>query len=89
AVGERRVVLLALTADSLRIRAVETPADTVIRWHSGGPASLGVTVTGLPHTLTFTPAGVTLGLANATYRLSRGAAGRQVVVSRYGRVRIP
>jgi hypothetical protein len=39
-------------------------------------------------TLSFAPSGVTLGFANATFVVSRGAARRQVVVSRLGRVRI-
>jgi prepilin-type N-terminal cleavage/methylation domain-containing protein len=38
--------------------------------------------------LTFSPVGISMGLSNATFRITRGAAIRTVVVSRLGRVRI-
>ncbi|MEO8634609.1 MAG: GspH/FimT family pseudopilin [Gemmatimonadales bacterium] len=87
AVAERRVIVLTLTPDSLVLRAVESPADTVERWR-GWLAANGVTCTGLPRQVVFAPSGATMGFANLTYTLSRGTARKQVVVSRYGRIRI-
>lgn len=88
AVAERRHVLLTLAADSLVLHALETPADTVERWRSAGPSVEGVTITGLPRRIGYAPSGVSLGFANGTYTVTRGGARRQVIVSRYGRVRI-
>ena len=84
---QRRVVLDADSA-SLRLWSIESVADTVLRWEGGGPGGEGVTATGLPHRMTYGPAGNALGLANVTITLRRGAARRQVVVSRYGRARL-
>lgn len=88
ALAEARIAVLDLAADSLLLRVIEGPADTVERWRTGGPATLGVAGSGLPRRITFAPSGVTFGVANATYTLTRGAATRQVIVSRYGRVRV-
>jgi prepilin-type N-terminal cleavage/methylation domain-containing protein len=88
AVTERRNVLLTLAADSLVVHALESPQDTVERWRSAGPAREGVTTSGLPRRIGYAPSGVSLGFANGTYTITRGAARRQVIVSRYGRVRI-
>jgi prepilin-type N-terminal cleavage/methylation domain-containing protein len=88
AVTERRVAVLTLTIDSLVVRVIEAPADTVPRWRNEGPAAQGVAVTGMPRSVLVAPSGVTMGLANGTYVLTRGAARKQVVVSRYGRIRV-
>lgn len=88
AMAEQRIVVLELSSARLAIRAVESPADTVLRWEGGGPAVEGVLVTGMPHQAVFGPGGVGMGLANATFVLQRGGATRQVIVSRYGRVRL-
>lgn len=87
ALAEHRVILLTLTPDSLVLRAVESSTDTVERWRGVLPG-VGVTRTGMPRQVAFAPSGATQGFANATYTFSRGAARKQVVVSRYGRVRI-
>jgi prepilin-type N-terminal cleavage/methylation domain-containing protein len=87
ALVERRVMVLTLTADSLVLRAVESPIDTTERWRAAGPAAARVDVTGFPRAVAFSPAGVAFGFANGTYGFSRGRASRQVIVSRYGRVR--
>ncbi len=84
---ERRLAVLHLTADSIVLRVVAAPGDTIDRWWSPGPAGGGVTAAGLPRTVLFAPSGVTMGVANATYSLVRGNFRRQVIVSRYGRVR--
>ena len=84
---ERRVLVLTLTADSLVLRAVESPADTTERWRAAGPRAARVAVSGFPRNVAFAPTGVAFGFANGTYGFSRGSARKQVIVSRYGRVR--
>jgi type IV fimbrial biogenesis protein FimT len=88
ALAEQRVILLTLAADSLVLRAVESATDTVERWRGDGPARFGVEAAGLPRQLGFAPSGVAFGVANGSYTLSRGGARKQVIVSRYGRVRV-
>ena len=53
-----------------------------------GPGAESVTLTGPTRALVFSPVGLTVGVSNATYRLSRGTATRTVIVSRLGRLRI-
>jgi prepilin-type N-terminal cleavage/methylation domain-containing protein len=89
ALAEQRVMLLTISADSLLLRAVVAPGDTQARWRTAGPAQDGVALSGGPRTVAFAPSGVAFGLANATYTLRRGSAMKQVIVSRYGRVRVP
>jgi prepilin-type N-terminal cleavage/methylation domain-containing protein len=86
--SERRLTILALAADSIVVRVVETPADTLERWRGPGPRAQGTETAGFPRSILFAPSGVTIGVANASYLVARGAARRQVVVSRYGRVRV-
>jgi prepilin-type N-terminal cleavage/methylation domain-containing protein len=57
-------------------------------WLAPGPLDQGVSVTGTPRDLAFSPLGITTGLSNATFQLSLGSATRTVVVSRLGRLRI-
>jgi len=85
--AERRLTILALTVDSAVVRVVEGP-DTLERWRGPGPREHGVEAGGFPRSILFAPSGVTLGLANASYLVARGTARKQVVVSRYGRVRV-
>ena len=87
AVVEGRVALLTIRSDSLRLDVIDG-VDTLFRWSAAGPAETGVTLGGGSRTIPFAPIGVAIGLANATYSLSRGSRTKQVVVSRYGRVRI-
>ena len=87
AVAEHRVMVLMLTPDSLVLRAVESTTDTIERWR-GVLSGTGVRITGLPRQVVYAPSGATMGFANGTYTVTRGAARKQVVVSRYGRVRI-
>ncbi len=88
ALAEQREMLLVLTADSLILRAIESPVDTLERWRGAGPTDHDVAVAGMPRQVAFAPSGVTMGFANATYTLTRGSARKQVIVSRYGRVRV-
>jgi type IV fimbrial biogenesis protein FimT len=85
---EQRVIILTLTADSVVLSAVEAPTDTVERWRTAGPSASGVAVSGFPRSVRFAPSGIPFGFSNGTYEVSRGAARRQVIVSRYGRVRV-
>jgi prepilin-type N-terminal cleavage/methylation domain-containing protein len=87
AVVEGRLALLTVRSDSLRLDVVDG-TDTLPRWAGPGPGQSGVLLSGGSRTVPFAPIGVSVGLANATYSLTRGARARQVVVSRYGRVRI-
>jgi len=84
---EGRVALLTISSDSLRIDVLSGP-DTLRRWAVPGPRTDGVRLTGGGRNILFAPSGVTFGVANATYTLSRGSRVKQVVVSRYGRVRV-
>lgn len=85
---ERRTLQLRLSAEWFTLHLPRAPGDTIERWRHSGPAAEGVSATGFPHQVTIAPSGLPLGLANNTYTLTRGAARRQVVVSRYGRVQV-
>ena len=85
AITRSRSTLLTVAQGTLSIRL---EGDTGVLWESPGPAGLGVSLAGPQRTLIFSPVGITMGLSNATFALSRRAAARSVVVSRLGRVRI-
>ena len=85
AILESQPVVLIITPDSLRITVT---ADSGTGWTEPGPSAHGVALTGGSRQLTFSPEGITTGVANATFRLTRGAASRTVVVSRLGRLRV-
>jgi prepilin-type N-terminal cleavage/methylation domain-containing protein len=87
AILEGRVTELEVRADSLILR-VRSPLIPSTVWSAPGPQPAGATLLSPPRTLLFAPTGVTLGFANATFVVARGAARRQVVVSRLGRVRV-
>jgi len=80
-----RPVVLSIGPDSMSIHIAGDVSDV---WGTGGPGPSGVTLDGSTRRMTFSPLGYTTGLSNATFRLSRGAARRTVVVSRLGRVRL-
>jgi prepilin-type N-terminal cleavage/methylation domain-containing protein len=79
--------VLELTIDSSNL-AIRPRGDTTLLWRADGPAADRVALAGPRRTLTFSPVGITFGLSNASFKLTRGAAIRTVVVSRLGRVRI-
>jgi prepilin-type N-terminal cleavage/methylation domain-containing protein len=87
AILEGQLAELEVRADSLIIR-VNPSGTPVTVWSAPGPLAAAVNFTSPPRTLVFAPSGVTTGFANATFIVTRGAARRQVVVSRLGRVRI-
>jgi prepilin-type N-terminal cleavage/methylation domain-containing protein len=85
AVTHGQVLVLSVDQNQLVIRE---GIDATTLWSQSGPGASGVTLVGPTRRFTFAPEGLTLGLSNATLRLTRGAASRTVVVSRLGRVRI-
>lgn len=85
AITTSRMLILSIDSVALTIRPQDTPAPL---WSAPGPWSSGVTLAGPPRQFLFSPQGFSLGLSNATLRLSRGMATRTVVVSRLGRVRV-
>jgi prepilin-type N-terminal cleavage/methylation domain-containing protein len=87
AVAFGRITLLDLGADTIRIRSV-SGSDTVLAWQGAGPAADGLTLSGPAHPLIYSPLGLTMGVSNGTWHLTYGAASRDVIVSRLGRLRI-
>ena len=85
AITQSKVVVLSVDSLALTIRPRGIAAPL---WSEAGPGSSGVSLAGSSQSFTFSPAGFSLGLSNATLRLSRGTATRSVIVSRLGRVRI-
>jgi Tfp pilus assembly protein FimT len=83
----QRTALLVIAPDSIVLRTARD-GDTLLVWRRPGPASNGVAMTGAPHLFRFLPYGYSTGASNTTYVLSRGSARRQVIIARYGRVRI-
>jgi type II secretory pathway pseudopilin PulG len=78
---------LVVTPDSLIIRAVWHQESTEV-WRAPGPATGGVNITPASHVAGFSPSGMATGVANVSHVLTRGAARRQVIVSRLGRARV-
>ena len=87
AIMESRTALYTVRADSLIIRVV-VGTDTTVRWADRGPAAQDIAVAGPTRAMRFSPIGLMAGVTNGTWRLSRGSAARNVVVSRLGRLRI-
>jgi Tfp pilus assembly protein FimT len=83
----QRTALLTIAADSIVLRTTRD-GDTVLVWHHPGPEASGITLGGAAHLFRFIPYGYSVGTSNATYILTRGSARRQVIIARYGRVRI-
>jgi Tfp pilus assembly protein FimT len=88
AIARSRPTLLKVFPESLVVSVLGARGDTLAVWRAPGPAALGVSLEGPSYPLAFAPTGLPRGVANATYRLQRGATRRQVVVSRLGRLRI-
>ncbi len=85
AILQSRPVVLTVNPDSLIITA---EPDSKPQWAQEGPAAHGVALAGGVRRISFSPVGITTGVSNATFNLTRGAASRAVVVSRLGRLRI-
>jgi Tfp pilus assembly protein FimT len=80
-----RLLELRVTADTIAIRVPGTPRNL---WHGPGPSADGVRLEGPPRSMIFSPVGLTVGVSNASFRLTRGSAALTVVVSRLGRLRV-
>ncbi len=87
ALRTNRVALLQLTADSLVVTVLDGQ-DTVPEWKRIGPAADGIELTGPTRLLRFTPTGISFGVSNGTWVVSKGGVTRRVVISRYGRVSV-
>lgn len=85
AIARGQPAVLAVADRSLRVTLGGAPQP---HWVGPGPLEHGVTVSGTPRDLTFSPLGITTGLSNATFRLAIGTKSRTVVISRLGRIRI-
>jgi Tfp pilus assembly protein FimT len=93
--AHRRARIMAITRSQVLVLTIDS-ANLDIRprgqasplWAENGPAAARVTLEGPARQFTFSPVGFTLGLSNATLRLSRGSARRTIVISRLGRVRL-
>jgi prepilin-type N-terminal cleavage/methylation domain-containing protein len=82
-----RSQVVVLTVDSLAL-AIHSRGSPAPLWSENGPAQAGISLMGSGRAFTLSPEGFSLGLSNATFRVSRGKATRAVIVSRLGRVRI-
>jgi prepilin-type N-terminal cleavage/methylation domain-containing protein len=85
AILQSRILELTVSAGALSIRPRGATVDT---WRAPGPVLAGVLLAGPARVITFSPVGISIGVSNASFRLSRGAVSRTVVVSRLGRLRI-
>ncbi len=83
--GSARTVLHA-GSDQYSVWVLRS-GDSTLVWRAPGPATDGVDFSG-PARTTFAPAGVTMGLANGRFELTRGGISRTVVASRLGRLRV-
>lgn len=86
---------MAVTQSLVTVLSVDASALTIRRrgmnpplWSEAGPAAHRVALAGPARQFTFSPEGFSLGLSNATIRLSRGRATRTVIISRLGRTRV-
>ena len=85
AILHSRPVVLTISADSLAYRLAGAAGRL---WRGPGPARNGVLLASPDRQITFSPVGITTGLANASFQVRRGAATRTVVLSRMGRLRV-
>jgi prepilin-type N-terminal cleavage/methylation domain-containing protein len=93
--AHHRARLMAITQSLVTVLSVDSLALTIRPrglitplWSEAGPAAQRVSLAGPVHQFTFSPEGFSLGLSNATIRLTRGNSSRTVIVSRLGRVRV-
>jgi len=95
AAAHQRARMMAITQGLVSVLAVDPLVLTIRRrgvtipvWSEAGPAAQRVSLAGPARQFTFSPEGFSLGLSNATLRLTRGSATRTVIISRLGRVRV-
>ena len=95
AAAHQRARMMAITQGLVSVLSVDPLVLTIRRrgvtvplWSEAGPAAQRVSLAGPARQFTFSPEGFSLGLSNATLRLTRGSATRTVIISRLGRVRV-
>ena len=95
AAAHQRARLMAVTQSLVTVLSVDASALTIRRrgvtlplWSEAGPTAHRVSLAGPARQFTFSPEGFSLGLSNATIRLTRGSATRTVIISRLGRIRV-
>ena len=93
--AHQRARLMAVTQSTVAVLSVDSLALTIRQrglmtplWSEAGPAAHRVSLAGPGRQFTFSPEGFSMGISNATIRLTRGSATRTVIVSRLGRVRV-
>lgn len=93
--AHQRARILAVTQGMVAVLSIDALALTIRRrggtaplWSEAGPVAHRVSLAGPARQFTFSPEGFSLGLSNATLRLTRGRATRTVIISRMGRVRV-
>jgi Tfp pilus assembly protein FimT len=80
--------VLHVTPERLAVYVLRSPGDSTLWWERRGPASDGVRLlAGVPRVV-FAPNGLTMGVANGRYELSRGGFSRTLVAARLGRLRV-
>jgi prepilin-type N-terminal cleavage/methylation domain-containing protein len=84
AITRGQVLVLTVDAELLTIRP---RGQAIPVWSAAGPAFSRVALDGRAHQFIFSPEGMTVGLSNATFRLTRGSASRTIIISRLGRIR--
>lgn len=80
-------VRLLVTAESLSAYALRA-GDSTLAWRVPGPAAGGVQLVSIPAPPLFVPGGVTIGVSNGRYVLSKGGVSRTLIASRLGRLRV-
>lgn len=95
AAAHQRARLMAVSRNLVMVLSVDSLTLTIRRrglitplWSEAGPAAHRVSLAGAGRQFIFSPEGFSMGLSNATLRLTRGNATRTVIVSRLGRVRV-
>jgi prepilin-type N-terminal cleavage/methylation domain-containing protein len=95
AAAHQRARLMAVTQSLVTVLSVDSLTLTIRQrglttplWSEAGPVAHRVSLAGPRRQFTFSPEGFSMGLSNATIRLTRGNATRTVIVSRLGRVRV-
>jgi prepilin-type N-terminal cleavage/methylation domain-containing protein len=93
--AHQRARLIAVTQSLVTILSVDSLELSIRRrglvtplWSEVGPTAHRVSFVGPARQFTFSPQGFSMGLSNATIRLTRGNATRTVIISRLGRVRV-
>ena len=85
ALANGRPVTLVLAGDSLVAHWLDV-ADAV--WREPGPAADGATLEPARDSMVYAPNGFAIGVANGSWLVRRGGEAAEVLVSRFGRVRM-